>query len=246
VDGDGDEVGLIVHYNYYNEKRPELKDVRAFSFFPQALFVSCGSGFCGRCLRGWVVGNSRVKHGVELADVRDFGVALLSDDEDAWSLVQIDALAEGLVSPHLGSEETVGVDDEGHHPAMRLKVFLGEGVKVILGSDGDLVGKDGAAVVFGGLRRDLVLDVAGDDGGVPAPDVHLEGEVLADKGDLVLLDGRMDYWKGVGASRALEVFELVDGDGDASGSAQHGGVTVTRRLGESWNAGGKGEEQGGG
>src|SRR6202035_3289194 len=108
-----------------------------------------------------------------------------------------------------------------------------------------LVGEDGTAILIGGLRRDLVLDITGDDGRVKAPDVcSAKGKIASDQGNLVLLDGRMDDGEGVGAGRALEVFELVDSDGDAGGGAKHGGVAVSSRLGE--NAGGKGEEQRGG
>ena len=158
--------------------------------------------------------------------------------------MQIDSFTEGLVGANLSSEETVGVDDKGHNPAMLLKVFLREGVEIILGCDGDLIGKDGTAIVFGGLRRDLVLNVTGDDGSIPAPDVHLEGEVLADKRDLVFLNGRMNDGEGVGAGRTLQVLEFVDGDGDTGRGAQHGGVTVGSGLGEGPE--GKAEEQSGG
>jgi len=109
---------------------------------------------------------------------------------------------------------------------MGLKVFLREGREVFLGGDGLLTGEDGAAIVFGGLRGDLVLDVTGDDGGVKAPDVHLQGEVVAEEGNLVLVDGRVDNGEGVGAGRAFEIFELVDSDGGAGRGAEHGGVAV--------------------
>ena len=128
---------------------------------------------------GRIFGDGGVEHRVELSDVADLGVALLGDDEDGRSLGESDALAEGLVGANLGGEQAVGVDDEGHDAAMGLKVFLREGVEVVLRGDGGLVGEDGAAVVLGGLGRDLVLDVTGDDGGVKAPDVHREGEVVA-------------------------------------------------------------------
>ena len=59
-----------------------------------------------------------------------------------------------------------------------------------------------------------------------------EGEVVADERNLVLLDGRVDDGKGVGAGGALEVFELVDGDGNAGRGAEHGGVAVGACLGE--------------
>jgi hypothetical protein len=71
-----------------------------------------------------------------------------------------------------------------------------------------------------------------------------EGKIAADQGDLVFLNGRVDDGEGVGAGRALEVFELIDGDGDAGRCAQHGGVAVSPRLGE--GAEGKGQEQSGG
>ncbi len=44
------------------------------------------------------------------------------------------------------------------------------------------------------------------------------GKVLADQGDFVLIDGRVDDGEGVGAGGALEVFELVDGDGTPAGA----------------------------
>ena len=65
-----------------------------------------------RGLRCGVFGDRGVQHGVELGDVGDLGVALLRDDEDAWGLVEIDALAEGVVGTNLSGEEAVGVDDE--------------------------------------------------------------------------------------------------------------------------------------
>ena len=160
--------------------------------------------------------------------------------------MQIDALSEGLICADFRGKEAVRVDNEGHGTSMRLKIFLGEGVKVILRSDGDLVGKDGTAIVLGGLRRDLILDVARDDGSVPAPDVHLEGEIMADERDLVLLDGRMDDGEGVGTGRALEIFELVDGDRDTGRGAEHGGVAITGCLSERRHAGWNDEEKGGG
>ena len=116
-----------------------------------------------------------------------------------------------------------------------------------------LVGEDGAAVLLGDLGRDLVLDVAGDDGGVAAPDVHPEGEVVADQGDLVVLDGGVDDGEGVGAGGALEVFELVDGDLGSGGGLDHGGVFeggagVWGRgvLGVGRSAAREGEQKGGG
>ncbi len=53
---------------------------------------------------------------------------------------------------------------------------------------------------------------------------------MADEGNLVLLDGRVDDGEGVGAGGALEVFELIDGDRDSGRGAEHGGVAVGSRL----------------
>jgi hypothetical protein len=70
---------------------------------------------------------------------------------------------------------------------------------------------------------------------------------VADEGNFVLLDGRMDDGEGVGAGGALEVFELEDGDTRSGGSAQHGGVfEAGRSLSEGCHADGKDEEQGDG
>ena len=124
------------------------------------------------------------------------------------------------------------------------KYFCVKAVQVFFGGDGLLTGEDGAAIVFGGLRGDLVLDVTSDDGSVKAPDVHLEGKVLADEGNLVLLDGRVDDGEGVSTGGALKVFELVDGDRNSCRCAEHGGVAVGACLGE--DADRKGEEQSGG
>src|SRR5665213_1573226 len=107
---------------------------------------------------------------------------------------------------------------------MRTEVLLRKVVEIFLGGDGYLVGEDGAAVVFGGLRGDLVLHVAGDDGGVEAPDVHLEREVVAEDGNLVALGGFVDDGEGMSAGGALEVFEVIDGDSGAGRCLDHGGV----------------------
>jgi hypothetical protein len=215
-----------------------------FVLSPQILLMSgCLRFDWCRC---WIFGDGRVEHCVELGDITDQGVALLGDDEDGRGLGEADALAEGVVGANLSSEEAVGVDDEGHRVTVGLKVFLREGVEIFLGGDGDLVREDGAAIVFGGLGRDLVLHVPGDDGGVKTPDVHLEREVVADEGNLVLLDGRVDDGEGVSAGRTLEVFELEDGDAGPGGGTKHRSIfEAIRTLGTGGEAGGKGKEQGG-
>ena len=107
--------------------------------------------------------------------------------------------------------------------------------------------KTARRILLGGLGRDLVLDVAGDDGGVTAPDVHLEGEVVADEGNLVVLDGGVDDGIGVGAGGALEVFELVDGDlGSGGGLSMEVSLKVLPVFGgaEYWREGGNAERRG--
>jgi hypothetical protein len=190
----------------------------------------------------WIFGDCGVEHGVELGDVADLGISLLGDDEDGRGLGEADALAQSLVGMYLGGEEAVRINDEGHHATVRLEIFLRECVEVFLRGDGHLVGEDGAAILFSGLGGDLVLNVAGRDGGVEAPDVHAEGKVVAQEGNFVLVDGRVHDGEGVGAGGAFEVFKLVDGDRGALGGAEHGGVFEA--LSEGRDAGRKGKEQG--
>jgi hypothetical protein len=195
-----------------------------------------GGGRCG------IFCDCGVEHGVELSDIIDFDEALVGDDEDGRGLGETDALAQGLIGVYLGGEETVRVDDERHHAAMRLKVLLREGVEVVFRGNGDLVSEDGAAVLFRGLGGDLVLDVAGDHRCVKAPDVHAQREVVAKKGDFIFVHSRMHDGEGVGAGGALKIFKFVDGDRGSGGSAKHG--RVFEGLSEGRDGGRKGEEQG--
>jgi hypothetical protein len=74
--------------------------------------------------------------------------------------------------------------------------------------------------------------------------MHLEGEIVPDERDLVLLDGGMDDREGVGAGGTLEVFELIDGDRDSGRGAEHGGVAITGCLSEGRDAGWKDKKEG--
>ena len=161
---------------------------------------------------------------VELVDVCDLDPIFLGDDKDGGGLGEADSFAEGVVGLDFCGEESIGIYDEGHGFSVGLEELLGEVLEVVLAGDGLLAGEDGAAVVFGEFGIDLVLDVAGCDGRVAAPDVHIEGEVVTDEGNLVVFDGGMDDGEGMGAGGALEVFELVDGDFGAGGRLDHGGV----------------------
>ncbi len=132
--------------------------------------MRCSPWFGGRRLG--IFGDGRVQHGIELGDIIHLNEALLRNDKNGRSLGKANALAQSLVGADLGSEEAIGVDDEWHYAAVRLKVLLREGVEIFLRGDRDLVGEDSATVLFRGLRRDLVLDIAGNDSRVKAPDVH--------------------------------------------------------------------------
>lgn len=149
-----------------------------------------GSGGLSGCFGGgFGLGEQGVDGLVEEVDIGDLDPVLLRDDEYGGGLGEADAFPEGVVGFDFGGEEPGGVYHEGHGAAVGLEVLLGEALKVFLGGDGGLGYEDGAAVLFGCLGGDLVLDVACDDGGVEAPDVHLEGEVVADEGNLVVFGG---------------------------------------------------------
>lgn len=181
-----------------------------------------------------------------MSRIGDLHPIFCSHHPDGGGLAEADALTEVVVCLDLIGELASRVYDKGHHATVGLKEVLGEVIEVFLGGDGGLVREDGAAILFGGLGRDLVLDVAGDDGGVAAPDVHLEGEVVADQGNPVVVDGFMNHGKGAGAGGALEVFELVDGDLRSSGWLEHGGVfeglAGAGRKGGLSDGGGAGEQ----
>ncbi len=220
---------------------PEPRGVRPFMFAKVDVYL-CAVVF-DFAAGGWrgVFGNCSVQHRVELGDVTHLCIALLSDDEDTRCLGKADALAQGIVGTDLGGKEAVGIDDEGHHATVRLEIFLCEGVEIFFRRDCGLVREYGAAILFSGLRRYLVLDVACDDRSIKAPDVHLEWEIVANERDLVLVHGCVDDREGAGAGGTFEIFELVDGNSGAGGRAQHRGV-LKSSLGESGDAGWEGEQ----
>lgn len=102
--------------------------------------------------------------------------------------------------------------------------MLCEVLEIFFRGDGGLVGEDGSAVLVGLFGTDLVLNVAGGDGGVVAPDMHFEREVVADEGEMVVIDGLVDDGIGMGAGRALEVFKLDDGDAGSGRWLEQGSV----------------------
>ena len=170
------------------------------------------------------LGDGRLDDMIEKGDVLDLDPVFLRYDEDGGGFLEAYAFAESVIGVDFSGEEAVGIDDEWHGVTVGQEVLAGEVLQVVLGGDGCLIGEDGAAVLLGVFGRDLVLDVAGDDGGVMAPDVSPEREVVADQGNFVLVDCRVDDGEGVGTGGAFEVFELVDGDLGSGGRLDHGGV----------------------
>ena len=93
--------------------------------------------------------------------------------------------AEVVVGLDGVGELVLRIDDEGQGYAVLLREFLGEGAQVVLGFDAGLIGEDGVAVVIAELLG-LGVEPAGVDGSLVAPYVHLEGEVVAQPGHMVL------------------------------------------------------------
>jgi hypothetical protein len=145
------------------------------------------------------------------------------DHPDGGGVLDADALAEGVVGFYLGGEPALGIDGEGHGDAFALGELVGEVVEDFEGSDGGLVGKDGIAVLVAeGLG--LEVEPAGVDGGVEAPGVEGQREVVADPGDLVFGGSFFEERVGASAVRALEVFKLDDGDARGSRRTQGRGI----------------------
>lgn len=166
----------------------------------------------GRGQLGRRFGQSGIDDRVELRDVHNLGPAMGAQDDDRGGLLNAETLAEGIVGLDFGGETSGGIYDEGHLQLMGGKPLACELVEVILGGDGVLRGEDVAAELFGYVWRYLVEEITGGDGGVPRPFVHLEGEIVVDQRDLVVLDSCVGDGKGVGAGWAFKVVEVEDGD----------------------------------
>ena len=131
-------------------------------------------------------------------------------------------------------------------------VVVGEGLRVLAedvgGDDGDLVGEDIVSVSVADCFA-LGVKEAGVDGGVEAPGVQGEGEVVADPGDVVGGRGIFEHGVGAAAVGALHVFKFDDGYAGTGGGTE-GGRVVDRgsrgRRAELGVGGGGGEEKRGG
>ena len=201
-----------------------------------------GPGACGRTIptlarpqdsRRWGIrlvagfGEGRVDELEEPAAVDDFdegrGVGGAGDDPDGGGVLDADALAEGVVGFDFLGEPTHGIDGERQGDAMGGGEALGEVLELAEGLDGNLVGEDGVAVVVAeGLA--FGVEEAGVDGGLEAPVVLREREIVADPGDRILFGGLFEEGIGAGAVGALEVFKLDDGDAGAGRGLEGGGV----------------------
>lgn len=178
----------------------------------------------GGCAGSGGLGQGCVDGLEELGWVGDLNPVLRGDYPDGGGLGETDAFAESIVCLNFLGKGALGVYDEGHRDLVGLKPTLSEVAKVFLRGDGGLGGEDCSAILLGSPGRDFVLKVASVDGGVEAPKVHLEGEVVADEGNLVVLDGSLNHGEGAGAGGALEVFKGEDGDLCSGGGLEHGGV----------------------
>ena len=126
-----------------------------------------------------------------------------------------DTLTEGVIGFDLGGEFALGVNGKGQRDALALCELVSEVAKDFGAGDGGLIREDGVAVlVADGLA--LEVEPAGVDGGVKAPCVEGEREVVADPGDFILGSGLFKEGIGVGTVGALQVFELDHGHAGAS------------------------------
>ena len=122
------------------------------------------------------------------------------------------SMAKGRATPWLGGK------------------LLRELLEIVGSLDGGLVGEDLVAVVVAeGLA--FGVEEAGVDGGLEAPVVLGQREVVADPGDVVFGGGVFEQGVGAGAVGALEVFKLDDGDASAGGRLEGGGVVDLGGIG---------------
>ena len=106
---------------------------------------------------------------------------------------------------------------------MILGEVLSELAESIESGDGGLAGEDGVTIIVAEFFA-FSVEEAGVDGSLEAPGMEREREVVADQGNVVLGCGLSEEGVGVGAVRALHVFEFDDGDAGAGGGFDRGGV----------------------
>ena len=136
-----------------------------------------------------------------------FGLA--RRDPDGGGVADAYALAEGVVGFDCGGERALRVDGEGQDDLVAGGELLRE-IQEVFAGDGGLVGEDGVAVVVAQFFG-LGVEPAGVDGGLEAPGMEGEREVVADPGDVVFGCGFLERGVDLAAEGALHVFEFDDG-----------------------------------
>jgi len=125
-----------------------------------------------------------------------------------------DALAQGVVSFDGGGELALGIDGEGELNVAAFREVLSELAEDFDRGNRGLAGEDGVAVVVTKLFA-FGVEPAGVDGGLEAPGMEREREIVTNPGDVVLGCGLFESDVSVGAVGALHVFEFDDGDAGA-------------------------------
>ena len=163
----------------------------------------------------------------EFAAVQDlyegsaFGLA--GSYPDGGGVLDADFLAEGVVGFDLGGQFAVGVQGEGKGEFVAGGEFFSEVAQVLERGDGRLVGEDFVAVFVTELFR-FDIEPAGVDGGLEAPGVEGEREVVADPGNFVGVGGFFEKRVGGAAVGALHVYEFDDGYAGARRRLERGRV----------------------
>jgi len=172
---------------------------------------------------GTRVGDGLIDELVELGAVDYFdkrsALAVGGDYPDGGGVLDADALAEGVVGFDFGGKLALRIDGEGNGNALAFGEFVGEVVEDVEAGDGGLIVEDGVAV-FVAEGFAFQVKPAGVHGGLKAPGVEGEREVVTDPGDFVLGGGLLEQGVGVGAVGAFHVFEFNDGHAGAGGRAQ--------------------------
>ena len=179
-------------------------------------------------------GHGLVNELIEAAAVYDFNegrsVGGAGDDPNGRGVLDADALAERVVGFHFFGQVAHGIDGEGQGDAVLGGPFLRELLEIAGSLDGRLIGEDVVAIV---VAEGLAFGVkeAGVDGGLEAPVVLREREVVADPGDVVFGGGVFEEGVCAGAVGALEIFKLDDGDASAGGRLEGGGIVDLGGIG---------------
>ena len=213
----GDDQCAIKCANWgFKEKRRVLEGMRRCVFGDGAgLFAGAG------------IGEGLVDELGELTAVNDFdkgcAFAVVGDDPDGRGVLNADALTESVIGFDQCNELALGVDGKGQGDVVVGRKLLGELGKGVKADNGWLAGEDGVAVL---VTEGLALKVkpAGVDGGVHAPVMEGEREIVADPRDFVGGGHLSEEGVGTGTVWTLEVFKFDEGDAGSCGWTERGGV----------------------